>query len=486
MLRFFVFLLTLLPLYSDAFPVSYMGRYRPLEAYLQLQDKQLDVLIDEQFTDPYVDAGILLAAEGRTPKEVRQILDARFPLRSRLSSAGDTMKALPGKLSPGEWYDLRALMLQTYNPKTGKWSPIRNFTPYTDAQFESIRSAYAEARHSGDITLLTHALLDAYVSISGTPYLHSANKTLFYPSLLQLYAESIYYRYPWTLILASFYSMVFVSLFLKRRTITFILLIISFLVHSFILMLRCYVLQRPPVSNMYESVLFVPWAAVLLCLTIYWRRPSLTILGVGSIIPLVLSAVLLATGIDQGMENVQAVLDSQFWLTIHVLMVVSSYGTFILSGALGHVYLVRYLLTRKDQPNLESLILTTLYIGTALLICGTILGGVWAAESWGRFWDWDPKEAWAFISICTYLVGIHCYRFGKIHGYGLALGSIAGLMAISFTWYGVNYILGTGLHSYGFGSGGTSWYIAYLMGEGVFLCTAIGAEKAQHIDNKSL
>ena len=115
----------------------------------------------------------------------------------------------------------------------------------------------------------------------------------------------------------------------------------------------------------------------------------------------------------------------------------------------------------------------TLYIGTALLIVGTILGGVWAAQSWGRFWDWDPKESWAFISALMYLAFLHAYKFRKIKERGLAIGSILGLMTISFTWYGVNYILGTGLHSYGFGGGGEWLYYSYLLGEGLFICTLL-------------
>ncbi len=112
-------------------------------------------------------------------------------------------------------------------------------------------------------------------------------------------------------------------------------------------------------------------------------------------------------------------------------------------------------------PQLSKSILHTMYIGTAMLIAGTILGGVWAAESWGRFWDWDPKESWAFISSCCYLIFIHAYTFRYIHQIGLAIGAVIGLWAISFTWYGVNYILGTGLHSYGFGSGAKGIIIAF-------------------------
>ena len=110
-----------------------------------------------------------------------------------------------------------------------------------------------------------------------------------------------------------------------------------------------------------------------------------------------------------------------------------------------------------------------LYLGTALLICGTILGGVWALQSWGRFWDWDPKESWAFISSGFYLIGINAYRFGLIRGRGLAVVAIVGLLLITFTLYGVNYILGSGLHSYGFGQGKHGLFYGYVMTELLFL-----------------
>ena len=175
------------------------------------------------------------------------------------------------------------------------------------------------------------------------------------------------------------------------------------------------------------------------------------------------------------LENVQPVLASNYWLTIHVLLVVGSYGIFLLSSLMGHLYLARiYLYNKESSLNilLSKLILQSMYLGVFLLIAGTFLGGVWAAQSWGRFWDWDPKESWAFISACVYLLGIHTYRFGYFKSFGLAIGAILGFLAISFTWYGVNYILGTGLHSYGFGSGGVYWYLLFLILEAIFLSYA--------------
>jgi ABC-type transport system involved in cytochrome c biogenesis permease subunit len=147
-------------------------------------------------------------------------------------------------------------------------------------------------------------------------------------------------------------------------------------------------------------------------------------------------------------------------------MIVGSYGVLLLAGVLGHLLLIY---GDKASKGLFPALLLSLYIGVALLIPGTLLGGVWAAQSWGRFWDWDPKESWAFITACIYLLFIHAYRFKYIGPYGLAFGSIFGLIAVSFTWYGVNYILGTGLHSYGFGNGGEWIYYLFIVAELTFL-----------------
>ncbi|MCB1114339.1 MAG: cytochrome c biogenesis protein CcsA [Chlamydiia bacterium] len=234
-------------------------------------------------------------------------------------------------------------------------------------------------------------------------------------------------------------------------------------VHTLLLGLRVFILGRPPVSNMEETVLYVPWIGALLAGGISAYLKESFPLKVGAL----MAAILLAFPINSAMGNLQPVLNSRFWLMVHVLMIVASYGVLLFAGVSGHLYL----LTGSDKA--RTLILPTLYLGVALLIPGTILGGVWAAESWGRFWDWDPKEAWAFISASNYLIFIHAYRYRKIGDFGLAIGSILGLMAISFTWYGVNYILGTGLHSYGFGEGGALYYWIFLGLEGLLISTFI-------------
>lgn len=276
-------------------------------------------------------------------------------------------------------------------------------------------------------------------------------------------AEKFFYAAPWKVMAIGFYTLAGLFLLLNKRKEGLAFFTIAFLLHSLILFLRCYILNRPPVSNMQETVIYVPWIGALLGLgwTVYLKDclPAL----VGSF----MAALLLLTPINEGLENVQPVLNSRFWLIVHVMMIVASYGVLLFSGLVGHIYI----LTKSERA--ARILLPSLYIGVALLIPGTLLGGVWAAESWGRFWDWDPKESWAFISASVYLIFIHAKRYGKIDTFGLAIGSIIGLMAISFTWYGVNYILGTGLHSYGFGSGGEIYYWLFIAFEILIISISI-------------
>lgn len=194
--------------------------------------------------------------------------------------------------------------------------------------------------------------------------------------------------------------------------------------------------------------------------------------------------------LDKNFTPLQPVLRDNFWLTIHVLTIVSSYGAGMLAWGLGNLSLGYYLFGRyrdrsapasmsvasgyrpaKQDPltvvaepstakppeachSLAGFIYKTMQVAVLLLAAGTILGGLWADVSWGRFWGWDPKEVWALISLLTYLAILHGRYAGWFGDFGLAAGSVLGASAIVFSWYGVNFVLGAGLHSYGFGAGG--------------------------------
>ncbi len=440
-----------------------------------------------------------LEKQHTAPQEIFQILENRSPLLSRLQKAGSTLKMLPSRQLAGEWLSLHALTVVVYHPQQRKPVLAENFTTFADDDFHRLRTAYMQleaaarafygAAAVADSTMLEQAIAHfveiysaAYIALANTPFKQASGKELLYPSLKQLQAESWYYRLPLIeiSIVAYFCALLlFLAAYrLKKHAIErlgFAILLIGFLLHTAVLALRCYVLQRPPVSNMFETLIYVPWIALVVGLIFYVAARQRLVLCAACLTSLALLVLLKLTHIDARLENVQAVLDSQYWLIVHVLMVVGSYGAFAVCGILGHAFVLALWQAKQENAVTQLIargILHTMYVGVALLIPGTILGGIWAAESWGRFWDWDPKESWAFISACVYVLVIHAYTFQRIRDFGLAVGAIGGLMAISFTWYGVNYILGTGLHSYGFGKGGESSYFIYLAVECLFIMTA--------------
>jgi ABC-type transport system involved in cytochrome c biogenesis permease subunit len=288
------------------------------------------------------------------------------------------------------------------------------------------------------------------------------------PPKWRLHLENLYYRLPLLqiAILSFLISLPFLLLPYRLSWVGTVSFAFGLVAATAALTLRWLILMRPPVSNMEETILYVPWTAAVCAVGLSLYLKEKWPLFASALLSVILYAILEQKGTGQSLENVQAVLNSPFWLTIHVLMIVGSYGILILSGVLGHLY---FLFPQKISKRLIEPMLLSLYIGLALLIPGTLLGGVWAAQSWGRFWDWDPKESWAFITACIYLLVVHAYRFHYIGAIGLAIGSILGLIAVSFTWYGVNYILGTGLHSYGFGEGGQTYYYLYLVAELLFV-----------------
>lgn len=238
--------------------------------------------------------------------------------------------------------------------------------------------------------------------------------------------------------------------------------------------LRCIIAGRPPVTNMFESVLWVAFVAVLFSFFFYLRyRAVLYLLASLPVAALSLTLVLqMPIAMPANIDPLVPVLRDNFWLTVHVLSITASYGAFILGMAFGHIVLARYALWPKEtakDANLHFWSYRIMQLGVILLAAGTILGGVWANYSWGRFWGWDPKETWAFIALLCYIVAIHGRIAGWWSHFGLAMASCICFSAILMAWYGVNFVLGAGLHSYGFGIGGEEYVIGFLGGEGLFL-----------------
>jgi ABC-type transport system involved in cytochrome c biogenesis permease subunit len=262
-------------------------------------------------------------------------------------------------------------------------------------------------------------------------------------------------------------------------------LVTGFAFHSYGFVLRTLIAERAPVANMYESIVFAAWGAVLFALVFEAQRWSGVFAACAAAVAV--PFLLIADNVpifDAAIDPLAPVLRDNFWLTTHVLTITLGYAALFLALALGHVSL-GLILWRAGEAKLRSVsgfCYGAMQAGTLLLAAGTLLGGVWASYSWGRFWGWDPKETWALIALLVYLAILHARFVGWIRDLGLAIGSILGGLSVVMAWYGVNYVLGTGLHSYGFGSGGlNTWVLAYVAAEVVIVVAAASRRRASGV-----
>ena len=272
------------------------------------------------------------------------------------------------------------------------------------------------------------------------------------------------FRTAWVLYLAAFLVLL-ASFPLASRKLTlagYAVLLAGFLLNSYGMLLRVLISGRPPVTNMYETIVFVAWGGVLFALVFeaFYKTHvfAACAAGLGAVALVIACSVPI---FDGAISPLVPVLRDNMWLTVHVLTIMLGYAAFTLAMGIGHLNLGLYFFRPGDAALLKRLSLflyRSLQVGTLLLAVGTLLGGVWASYSWGRFWGWDPKETWALIALLGYLALLHGRFAGWIKDFGMAVGSIVGYLLVLMAWYGVNYVLGTGLHSYGFGSGGY-WYV---------------------------
>jgi ABC-type transport system involved in cytochrome c biogenesis permease subunit len=237
------------------------------------------------------------------------------------------------------------------------------------------------------------------------------------------------------------------------------------LAHTFGLAGRMYIEGRPPVTNLYSSALFISWGAVLLCfLTEKFLRLGIassmgSLIGFGGLVVahnLSIDSSLNPSG--DTMEMMRAVLDSNFWLATHVVTITIGYSTTFLAGFLGIAYvfslLIRFLFKREnDGRELNSKLLSMIFGVTCFSLffslVGTVLGGIWADQSWGRFWGWDAKENGALLIVIWNAIILHARWAGVAKIRGLSALAIFGNVVTAWSWFGTN-MLGVGLHAYGF------------------------------------
>ncbi|HRD53172.1 MAG TPA: cytochrome c biogenesis protein CcsA, partial [Flavobacteriales bacterium] len=335
--------------------------------------------------------------------------------------------------------------------------------PVAERFFAAYVPALREAMHSNDYSLPDKLLneLSGYQKQMGAAVMPSDARVaaeIFLNELNVFNRLALYY----TMLGLAYLFLLFFSVFKpavdlrKVQKVMLVLLVSGFVLHTLGLGLRWYVSERAPWSNGYESMIYIAWTTVLA--GILFSRKSFG----GSAATMVLAATVLLVAmlsyLDPEITPLVPVLRS-YWLTIHVSLEAGSYGFLMLGAVIGLINLILMIILTKDNEHrihrivkeMSYLSEMTLIGGLAMISIGTYLGGVWANESWGRYWGWDAKETWALVTILVYAFILHMRIIPKMQGlYLYNLTSLFGLATVIMTYYGVNYYL-SGLHSYAAG-----------------------------------
>jgi cytochrome c-type biogenesis protein CcsB len=394
------------------------------------------------------------------------------------------------------------LIVPAFKSETDPWVVPPEFSKYySEEQFALIQiqlQTTATAYTNGDIFNFSRASNQLRESLRNlSPQI--------YPQDGQLRLEYFYnhfeafYRAIWL------YGLAFLVLLIAHlrktgtalRRVGVAIAIIGLVFHATGIVSRCLIAGRPPVTNMYESIIWVSFAVSFFGMIFFARyRTPIYLLAA---LPVTLIALLLVhqmpIAMPSSIDPLVPVLRDNFWLTIHVLTITLSYAAFALAMGFGHILLFRYARNpsgaRADSP-MHFWLYRVLQLGVLLLAAGTILGGVWANYSWGRFWGWDPKETWALIALLCYITTLHGRLAGWWTEFGLVVASVVCFLAVLMAWYGVNFVLGKGLHSYGFGIGGETYVATFVIVDLLFVAFAIwryrmskrAEESAQQIEGE--
>ncbi len=250
------------------------------------------------------------------------------------------------------------------------------------------------------------------------------------------------------------------------------LMIFAFIPHTLAIVARVFLSGYPPVTNLYSSAIFIGWAAVgagiVIELTFRKKAAGMGNLA-GSIAGfLTLLVAHFLAGDGDTMEQMRAVLDTRFWLTTHVITITLGYMATFVAGIVAVFYIFAGVLTRRlDEEtgeNLYRMMYSTICFALLLSFVGTVLGGLWADDSWGRFWGWDPKENGALMIVIWNAILLHA-KYGKsIARRGFALMSVGGGIVTAWSWFGVNQ-LSVGLHSYGFTQSASFWLMVFVLSQ---------------------
>jgi len=335
----------------------------------------------------------------------------------------------------------------------------------TGAQNAGLQAYAVMARdyRAGDVAGFNQAVKDYRRTLGENfvPQLSKASREHYYNFFQPFYKAMILYVVAFLLACASWFN---ISDWLRRSAS--LLIVLAFIIHSTGLFFRMWLEGRPPVTNLYSSAIFIGWGAVILgtVLERFFKD------GVGSVVASAMGFITLviAHNLSLGgdtMEMMRAVLDTNFWLATHVVVVTLGYASTFVAGFLAILYLVRGIFTKTLSETTAKALTRMVYgiicFATLFSFVGTVLGGIWADQSWGRFWGWDPKENGALLIVLWNAMILHCRCGGMIKERGLMNLAVFGNIVTSFSWFGVN-MLGIGLHSYGFMDAAFKWLMLFI------------------------
>ncbi|MBT8262487.1 MAG: cytochrome c biogenesis protein CcsA [Bacteroidia bacterium] len=387
-------------------------------------------------------------------KELLKI-DERLNILSMLF-AGSLLKIVPNPNDPNNTW-------QAYNSHNHAPDDGHNHSTIADNFFNAYGTALKQATSSRNFQHAGHLLdeLKTFQGAKGGSVMPSEAKI---NTEIRLNEMNVFTR------LAGLYMILgmallfflFLSVFkpnLKLKTVywvIFSLIALGFILHTIGLGMRWYVSGRAPWSNGYESMIYIAWTSTLA--GILFTRKSFGGLAATMVLAGTILFVSTLSFLDPEITPLVPVLKS-YWLTIHVSLEAGSYGFLMLGAIIGLINLILMIfISEKNKGHVKRIIKEMTYIseltitgGLFMVSIGTYLGGVWANESWGRYWGWDAKETWALVTILVYAFILHMRLIPKLRGtYAYNLATIFGLASVIMTYYGVNYYL-SGLHSYATG-----------------------------------
>lgn len=323
-----------------------------------------------------------------------------------------------------------------------QWIPLGNF--FQEKEIKSLAQKY-----DNPFSAKVFEAKEQYDRLNGDDY-----------TLELLYSK--WHLFGWALGL----TLLALGVFHLNKKVLWSLITVSLVLQVTAMTMRILISGRAPITNMYETVMFSGFGALILALIIYFYKKDDIYVQAGLVYNfLCLMMMQFANNmLSPSISPLVPVLRDNFWLSTHVTCIIFSYGALALSWVLANLVLIKQMRNKLDNKELKhftEVIHSSLKYGTVCLAAGIILGGVWADYSWGRFWGWDPKETWSLIVLLVYMAILHGRHTNWINPKRFIPLTAGAFMSVMMAWFGVNYILASGLHSYGFSEGGAVFLMSF-------------------------